>query len=917
MIKAKYDHRQYRMTKNLSGLKVLLVHDPKATQSAIALTVAAGHFQDPKNCLGLAHLLEHCLFSGCKRYPEENQINHYIESNGGQINAWTAAEMSGFTIDCAHQDFSLCNDMLSNMITHPLFPSECIAKEVEAIDAEFQYKKHEDQRRIQEVDKETSNPAHPFSQFSSGNKACYSTHTEQALTQALRQFHQEHYHAGTICLCLVSPLSFEEMNRDIVPLYDDIPKAKAVNEAITSPLITATENKKCINIEPLRDIRSLMLCFALPDIHQWYETKPESVISVLLGDEEQGSLLWHFKQQGWATQLTAGTGIQGSNFKDYTLNIQLTELGMKHTDDIIESVFSYLALVKDEGLPSWRFEALKQLNQLEFDYQESSKIGKLAAHFCAQMHYYPDELIAYGEYMVETPDRELGQHLLSFFTPDNLRIKHIYKGVKCHQTSQWYHTPYSVTDIPESLLKRLYSPKPNANFHLPKTNEFIPTDLSIYPVETRFVVPQKIASHSNGELWFGQDDEFQQPKKELFVSLGCKRLNHTMQAAAQTRIWTSAAQAYINDHFYDASTAGVFSHVYPHKRGVTLHVAGFAQHHDKVAHKVIDALLKPEIIQPYFQQAKAQRLRALNNSLFNKPINRLFATLNNLMHEHSFLPEELTQVIADTDIVQTQSVAQLIKKGYWQAMAYGNWNEASALEMGHHLSHIFTNSSAENYENKVLNLTELQKKNVLLNCHQEESALVYYLQGQANTLKDKAICIAIEQLLAPDYYQTMRYEKQYGYQLGCGYLPFMKAPGIALYIQSPVTSADHLHADTESFLQAMPDKVRQLPEEAWHRTLLALERQLGANDQNLSIKCQRLWAALDNENQNFDEFDLIKKELRTISLEEVAHYLFRLLNNKNRNISLLCLGDKKINQASYKNQLISIADFRSQSKVYM
>lgn len=917
MIKAKYDHRQYRMTKNLSGLKVLLVHDPKASHSAIALSVAAGHFQDPKECPGLAHLLEHCLFSGCKAYPEENQINHYIESNGGQINAWTAAEMSGFNIECAHKDFILCNNMLASMITEPLFPKASINKEIQAIEAEFQYKKHEDQRRIQEVDKETCNPLHPFSRFSSGNKACYQSHTEEQLIEQLRNFHTTYYQAAAMRLCIVSCMGIDQMEQALLPLYENIPNTDIPLPAISAPLFEPEHSGKFIEVKPYKEVRSLVISFSLPDIHQWYRTKPESVISALLGDETKGSLLHFLRHKGWATHVTAGTGIQGSNFKDYTLNIQLTEQGLHYTDDILESLFSYLNLIREEGLPHWRFDELKQLNQLEFDYQEFPKIGKLASQLSTQMHYYPDNHIAYGEYLLDAPNSQIALDLLAFLVPENMRIKRIYPEATTDKITHWYQTPYCISDIPASLISKLKQPNFNQKLSLPAANALIPRDLSLHPTDERFYEPQKITSHTNGELWFGQDNDFFQPKKELFLSLGCEKLNNSQHAAARTRIWTSAAQAFINDHFYEASTAGVFSHIYPHKRGVTLHIAGFSQHHDRIAKTVIEALLDPAIIAPYFEQARQQRLRALNNSLFNKPINRLFATLNNLMHEHSYQPEELTDIIDRCTLEETKEVSSLIKAGYWQAMAYGNWEKSSALEMDSFLASTFNNLSADNYENKVLQLSEFNKQHVLLDCHQEEAALVYYLQGQANTLRDKAMCIAIEQLLAPDYYQMMRYQKQYGYQLGCGYLPFMKAPGIALYIQSPVASVDSLHADTEAFLQAMPKRISQMPKESWNKTRSALERQLGANDQNLSIKCQRLWAALDNENQLFNEFELIKRELREISLDEVAQYLFSLLDTVNKSISMMCLGDKKITQESYTKQLISVAQFRTQTKVYI
>lgn len=38
---------------------------------------------------GLSHYLEHMLFMGSKKYPDENEYDAYISNNGGMANAYT------------------------------------------------------------------------------------------------------------------------------------------------------------------------------------------------------------------------------------------------------------------------------------------------------------------------------------------------------------------------------------------------------------------------------------------------------------------------------------------------------------------------------------------------------------------------------------------------------------------------------------------------------------------------------------------------------------------------------------------------------------------------------------------------------------------------------------------------------------
>ena len=53
-------------------------------------------------------------------------------------------------------------------------------------------------------------------------------------------------------------------------------------------------------------------------------------------------------RKGWINNLTAGGGINGSNFKDFNFSISLTDLGIDHYQDIVEIIFAYLPLLKKD-----------------------------------------------------------------------------------------------------------------------------------------------------------------------------------------------------------------------------------------------------------------------------------------------------------------------------------------------------------------------------------------------------------------------------------------------------------------------------------------------------------------------------------------------------------------------------------------
>jgi insulysin len=99
--KSSLDTRSYRALTLPNALKVLLVSDPETDKAAAAMDVSVGHFSDPDEIPGLAHFLEHMLFLGTEKYPDEGAYAKFLAENGGYCNAYTAAENTNYQFQLA------------------------------------------------------------------------------------------------------------------------------------------------------------------------------------------------------------------------------------------------------------------------------------------------------------------------------------------------------------------------------------------------------------------------------------------------------------------------------------------------------------------------------------------------------------------------------------------------------------------------------------------------------------------------------------------------------------------------------------------------------------------------------------------------------------------------------------------------
>jgi insulysin len=72
------DKRLYRFITLPNKLQATLIHDPDTEKSAACVDVRVGSMCDPENVNGLAHFLEHLLFMGTEKYPEENKVGRML-----------------------------------------------------------------------------------------------------------------------------------------------------------------------------------------------------------------------------------------------------------------------------------------------------------------------------------------------------------------------------------------------------------------------------------------------------------------------------------------------------------------------------------------------------------------------------------------------------------------------------------------------------------------------------------------------------------------------------------------------------------------------------------------------------------------------------------------------------------------------
>ena len=112
-----------------NGLRVLTADMPQAKSVACFVMLAAGSRYETRETNGIAHFAEHMFFKGTEKRPTARDIAGEIDSIGGEFNAFTGKEYTGYYVKCAaeHRDTAL--DVLVDMLRNSKFDAEEIDRE--------------------------------------------------------------------------------------------------------------------------------------------------------------------------------------------------------------------------------------------------------------------------------------------------------------------------------------------------------------------------------------------------------------------------------------------------------------------------------------------------------------------------------------------------------------------------------------------------------------------------------------------------------------------------------------------------------------------------------------------------------------------------------------------------------------------
>jgi zinc protease len=204
-----------------NGLELFHIQDPSAPVASIQALVGVGSADEKKGEEGLTHFIEHLLFKGTDR-RDVGEIAKEVESEGGEMNAYTSFDETVFYITTATAYTEHAFDVLGDMMSSPRFDGDEIDREREVVIEEMRRGDDSPQSLLFKNLLGTRFKKHPYGRPVIGKKKVVS---EVSRGEIIKYFNR-YYSTGNMKLLSVGPHDFKEIEGFAKKYFKKIKKGR-------------------------------------------------------------------------------------------------------------------------------------------------------------------------------------------------------------------------------------------------------------------------------------------------------------------------------------------------------------------------------------------------------------------------------------------------------------------------------------------------------------------------------------------------------------------------------------------------------------------------------------------------------------------------------------------------------------------
>src|SRR5262252_6029689 len=368
-----------------NGLTILTEHMPELRSVSLGIWLRRGSRHETSDQNGISHFIEHALFKGTRR-RSAHDIATESDRLGGQFDAYTSHEMTGFAAKVVDTAMPRAFDLLSDMVLNPRFDENDLLKEQKVIIEEMKMIEDTPDELLTELFHAAYFPNHSLGRPIEGTEFTVSSFNHSATVD----FHARNFAPRNLVIAAAGNVAHDELVATVAATFGTEAKTDAGASDSAAPEVAAP-----IMIERKSELEQAHLIIAAP----WPSAKSAdryaaSMLATIIGGGTS-SRLWQSirEERGLAYSIGAG----GNTFSDVGMFTIYAGTSPAQMDEVFDLALDELRRIVREQVAEAELELAKQqaISSVLLSLESSStRVGALARQEIIHgRRISPDEII--------------------------------------------------------------------------------------------------------------------------------------------------------------------------------------------------------------------------------------------------------------------------------------------------------------------------------------------------------------------------------------------------------------------------------------------------------------------------------------------------------------------------------------------
>jgi len=347
-------------TRFSNGLTILTDRMPDVRSVTLGFFFRTGSRHEPNELNGISHFIEHAVFKGTKRRTAL-QIAIETDRLGGNLDAFTMHEETGFAIKVVDGQIGNAFDLLADMLTDPRFDEKELKREQRVIIEEIKMTEDAPEDFLGEIFNEQLFPNHPLGLSIAGTPKTVRTFN----SEVTRRFHEETFNPQNLIVAAAgnlehaqivdlakkffgTPASYRQSSENGVAQLTSKSRQDAGIPRIAAPIII----KKNKNLEQAH------LIIAAPFVDARSERRyAADILANALGGGTSSRLWQRVREE---KGLAYSVGASAAMYQDCGVFLIYAGTSPKQTEEVLDISIEELRRVVRKGITAEELELIKE-----------------------------------------------------------------------------------------------------------------------------------------------------------------------------------------------------------------------------------------------------------------------------------------------------------------------------------------------------------------------------------------------------------------------------------------------------------------------------------------------------------------------------------------------------------------------------